>query len=120
MSVELSFPASSSGDANVFARELRTELVACGVPVDAIKLARVNPENMDLGTILQVGFTAISAVPATYEIARAIINFSKRTQSVVKIRSAEAQVDISTNTADAAHLGDVLQKLAEYYRDRAC
>ncbi len=122
MSVELSFPATASGDASVLAHQLRTELADGGVPIQSIKLARTSPENMDLGTmltILQVGLEGIAAAHASYDVASIILNFAQRTRSVVKIKSPDGNIEIRTNSADASRLSEILKKFAEPHHDDA-
>jgi hypothetical protein len=77
---------------------------------------------MDLGSALELGrqaMDAIAALHSTYMIGQAIYNFCKRNQSVVRIKSPIASIDIATDEVDPARLSEILTKIAELHRDRS-
>jgi hypothetical protein len=121
MLLEITFPAATSADANLFARELRGELANCGVPANAISVRRTNPENMDLGGALELSRHAAEAIATLhggYIIGHVIHNFCRRHRSTVRIKSSFAQIDVATDAADPARLSEILRKIAEMHSKR--
>jgi hypothetical protein len=119
MVLEITFPTATSADANIYARELRTELSKCGIPPSAISVHRTHPENMDLGSALeltQLAIDAIAALHSSYALGHAIHSFCKRNQSTIRIKSPIANIDIATDAADPARLSELLKKIAEMHR----
>jgi len=121
MILEITFPTATSADANLYARELRSELANCGVPANAISIRRTNSENMDLGGALELSrhaAEAIAALHGSYIIGHIIHDFCKRHQSTVRIKSPIARIDVATDASDPARLSEILKKIAEMHSDR--
>lgn len=119
MDLEITFPASSSSDANLLASELRSTLLSHGISKDVVRLTRTNVEHMDVGGALEIarlGVEAILAMHATFNLGQLIHEFSKRSHCTIRIRSSVANVDVTTKAGDQADFAETLQKLAEVYR----
>jgi hypothetical protein len=120
--VQITFPSAESSDATAHARELRGELVDLGLPPDQLRMMRSSPENMDLGTTIEIakmGIDLILAGHAAFSLAQVISNYAKRTRSTVNIKSDLGNIDISTERSDVTELAAILKKIAELHRDKA-
>lgn len=105
----------------MLAGELRRELADRGVSPDALRLIRTDPEHMDLGSaieIAKIAVEALAAANAAYSFGQIILDFSKRTKTVVKIKSPLGNLDLTTDKTDPSELSRIFKKLAELQRDR--
>ena len=118
MDLEITFPASSSEDAGLFAGEFRTMLLSHGISKELVRPVRTNAANMDVGSALEIarlGMEAILAAHAAFSFGQIISEFAKRNNCLVRIRSQAAHVDVTTSVADHEMFVTTLKKLAELY-----
>jgi hypothetical protein len=89
--IEVTFPDSTSADANRLARQLRRELADSGaVPNSGMDVRRANSENMDAGSIMQIVDYAVAALVAGHavrNVAETIMNFAVRNHRTVVLDS---------------------------------
>jgi WD40 repeat protein len=119
MTVKIAFPTVTSADANLFARELRSELVQHGIPASEISIARADPNSMDLGSIILItleGLERLAQIKGAIDLGTLIYNFAKRNLGEVVVGSSSPDSDIETKAVNPARIDAVIDEVMELHR----
>jgi len=107
--IEISFPHSSSAEANVQSASLRDALLE---QVEEIKIKRkqADPNNMDFGATLCV----VLGTPAIVAIAHGIGQYIKKNGSTVYIKTKELELEtVGTSDESISEMIKALKELKE-------